>query len=223
MHRSTRSPSAGSSYASGGDPLSAHPPPTSRRSAPPRYQVARRLIVGGGYIGFEAAASLRALDVDVTVLEAAGRVLERVTAPVAYNAHVVYLECLCQRGVYWVRKMWHAMRPAGHSTGRDQVARLMEIAGSLERSAANAARSQPGVMTPRRNSRITLSAMEFTRPPRPVMGCRLHLCVDPDRVCVYVAFLVMCTRGASWGGDVEQGDTVGLQRCRASVVRSSQV
>ncbi|MFC7963022.1 NAD(P)/FAD-dependent oxidoreductase [Rhodococcoides kroppenstedtii] len=40
------------------------------------------VIVGGGYIGLEAAASLRALDMDVTVLEAAGRVLERVTAPV---------------------------------------------------------------------------------------------------------------------------------------------
>ncbi|WP_018177096.1 NAD(P)/FAD-dependent oxidoreductase [Jongsikchunia kroppenstedtii] len=40
------------------------------------------VIVGGGYIGLETAASLRALGVHVTVLEAAGRVLERVTAPV---------------------------------------------------------------------------------------------------------------------------------------------
>ncbi|GAB2642793.1 FAD-dependent oxidoreductase [Nocardioides ginkgobilobae] len=37
-------------------------------------------IVGGGYIGLETAASLRALDMQVTVLEAAHRVLERVTA-----------------------------------------------------------------------------------------------------------------------------------------------
>ena len=39
------------------------------------------MIVGGGYIGLETAASLRALGLDVTVLEAADRVLERVTAP----------------------------------------------------------------------------------------------------------------------------------------------
>ena len=42
----------------------------------------RAVIVGGGYIGLETAASLRAQGVDVTVLEAAERVLERVTAPV---------------------------------------------------------------------------------------------------------------------------------------------
>ncbi|GAA4824677.1 NAD(P)/FAD-dependent oxidoreductase [Nocardioides caeni] len=41
----------------------------------------RAVIVGGGYVGLETAASLRALGLDVTVLEATGRVLERVTAP----------------------------------------------------------------------------------------------------------------------------------------------
>lgn len=41
----------------------------------------RAVIVGGGYIGLETAASLTALGLDVVVLEAAGRVLERVTAP----------------------------------------------------------------------------------------------------------------------------------------------
>lgn len=39
------------------------------------------VIVGGGYIGLETAASLRALGMDVTVLEAMPRVLQRVTAP----------------------------------------------------------------------------------------------------------------------------------------------
>ncbi|OBG78038.1 MULTISPECIES: NAD(P)/FAD-dependent oxidoreductase [unclassified Mycobacterium] len=41
----------------------------------------RAVIVGGGYIGLETAASLRALGLEVTLLEATGRVLERVTAP----------------------------------------------------------------------------------------------------------------------------------------------
>ncbi|WP_183097331.1 NAD(P)/FAD-dependent oxidoreductase [Nocardioides pelophilus] len=41
----------------------------------------RAVIIGGGYIGLETAASLHALGLDVTVVEAAERVLERVTAP----------------------------------------------------------------------------------------------------------------------------------------------
>lgn len=47
----------------------------------------------------------------------------------AHDAHAVYQEFARQRGVYGVRKMWHAMRRAGHSMGRDQVARLMGISG----------------------------------------------------------------------------------------------
>lgn len=41
----------------------------------------RVVVVGGGYIGLETAASLKALGLDVTVVEAADRVLQRVTAP----------------------------------------------------------------------------------------------------------------------------------------------
>ena len=39
------------------------------------------VIIGGGYIGLETAASLRKQGVDVTVLEAMPRILQRVTAP----------------------------------------------------------------------------------------------------------------------------------------------
>ncbi len=42
---------------------------------------AKMVVVGGGYIGLETAASARQLGVDVTVVEAAERVLERVTKP----------------------------------------------------------------------------------------------------------------------------------------------
>lgn len=42
----------------------------------------RAVVIGGGYIGLETAASLRQLGVHVTVLESADRVLQRVTAPV---------------------------------------------------------------------------------------------------------------------------------------------
>ena len=42
----------------------------------------RCVIVGGGYIGLEAAATCRELQVEVTVLDAADRVMSRVVAPV---------------------------------------------------------------------------------------------------------------------------------------------
>ncbi len=41
----------------------------------------RAVIVGGGYIGLEAAAVMRKLDIEVTVLEAQDRVLARVAGP----------------------------------------------------------------------------------------------------------------------------------------------
>ena len=37
-------------------------------------------------------------------------------------------------GVYGARKLWHAARRAGLVVGRDQVARLMRIAGGGVRS-----------------------------------------------------------------------------------------
>ncbi len=45
----------------------------------------RAVIIGGGYIGLETAASLRKLGFEVTVLEAMQRILQRVTAPVMSN------------------------------------------------------------------------------------------------------------------------------------------
>ena len=47
-----------------------------------RFEAGQRLVViGGGYIGLEVAASAIARDLNVTVLEALPRVLARVTAP----------------------------------------------------------------------------------------------------------------------------------------------
>lgn len=49
-----------------------------REAAAPGRRV---VIIGGGFIGLETAASLRGLGLEVTVIEGTGRVLERVTAP----------------------------------------------------------------------------------------------------------------------------------------------
>ena len=49
--------------------------------APNFRRGARALIVGGGYIGLEAAAVAAKLGLDVTVIEAAPRILQRVAAP----------------------------------------------------------------------------------------------------------------------------------------------
>ena len=42
----------------------------------------KAVVIGGGYIGLETAASLKKQDMDVTVLEAMPRILQRVTAPI---------------------------------------------------------------------------------------------------------------------------------------------
>jgi putative transposase len=60
----------------------------------------------------------------------------RRTAPVsaaeladAYAANTLVDLYRAHRGLYGVRKLWHAARRAGHPWGRDQVGRLMRIAG----------------------------------------------------------------------------------------------
>lgn len=52
----------------------------------PEFQPGRKLlIIGGGYIGLEAAAAARKLGLEVTVLEMAERILQRVAAPDTSN------------------------------------------------------------------------------------------------------------------------------------------
>ncbi len=61
---------------------------------------------------------------------------ERVSCPVsaaeladAYAANALVDLYWANRGLYGVRKLWHAARRAGHPWGRDQVGRLMGIDG----------------------------------------------------------------------------------------------
>ena len=50
--------------------------------APERHRVKRLAVIGGGYVGLEAAASARALGAEVVVLERESRILARVACPV---------------------------------------------------------------------------------------------------------------------------------------------
>ena len=56
----------------------------------------RAVIIGGGYIGLEAAASLRKQGVDVVVLEAGARILQRVTSP---EVSAFYAQVHAEEGV----------------------------------------------------------------------------------------------------------------------------
>jgi 3-phenylpropionate/trans-cinnamate dioxygenase ferredoxin reductase subunit len=56
----------------------------------------RAVIIGGGYIGLETAASLRKQGMEVTVLEAMPRILQRVTAP---ELSRFYKRVHCEEGV----------------------------------------------------------------------------------------------------------------------------
>jgi len=47
----------------------------------------------------------------------------------AYLVNALVDLFVCNRSLYGVRKLWHEMRRAGHVVGRDQVGRLMRIAG----------------------------------------------------------------------------------------------
>ena len=47
----------------------------------------------------------------------------------AHAANTVHELFVANRGLYGVRKLWHAMKHAGHDVGRDQVGRLMRLCG----------------------------------------------------------------------------------------------
>lgn len=55
------------------------------RMAPELQEGRHLLVIGGGYIGLEAAAVARKLGLDVTVVEAADRILKRVASPETSN------------------------------------------------------------------------------------------------------------------------------------------
>jgi 3-phenylpropionate/trans-cinnamate dioxygenase ferredoxin reductase subunit len=85
---------------------------------------ARLLVIGGGYIGLETAAVAIQHGLQVTLLEAAGRLLERVAAP---QLSAFYQQLHEQRGV----RILTGVRLLGFEGGR-HIQRALTSAGSLE-------------------------------------------------------------------------------------------
>jgi hypothetical protein len=86
-------------------------------------------------------------------------------------------------GVYGARKLWHAARRAGHDIGRDQVARLMKIAGI-----SGVLRGKHRTITTRRDDAAPAASgpgQAWLGGPnwhRPAVGGRLLLRVDVGRI-----------------------------------------
>ncbi|RYF56847.1 MAG: IS3 family transposase [Comamonadaceae bacterium] len=84
----------------------------------------------------------------------------------AYAANAVHAVFVANKRVYGVRKMWHSMKRAGHDMGRDQVARLMRIAGiaGVVRGRRRTITTQRDDRAPRHPDLIERKWDEATRP-----------------------------------------------------------
>lgn len=85
----------------------------------------------------------------------------------AHNADGLFDLWTANRGVYGVRKLWLAARRAGHDLGRDQVARLMRLAGidGVVRGRRTTITTERGRDRPARHP--DLIGRAWSRPTRP--------------------------------------------------------
>jgi len=101
----------------------------------------------------------------------------------AYLANEV-VDCFrANRSVYGVRKLWHQLRRAGHDVGRDQVGRLMRIAGieGVVRGAHRTRTTRRDAAAPRHPDLLD-RAWDTPTGPDQLVGRRLQLRVDAGRV-----------------------------------------
>lgn len=66
---------------------------------PERHRVKRLAVIGGGYVGLEAAASARALGAEVVIVERESRILARVACPILSRFFQAYHR---ERGVHFI-------------------------------------------------------------------------------------------------------------------------
>ena len=104
-------------------------------------------------------------------------------------------------GVYGARKLWHAARRAGHDIGRDQVARLMRIAGITGAVRGRAPhRDHPRDETAPRHPDLVKRGWHAPDRDRPAVGGRLLLRVDVGRVRATSRSSSTCSPAGSWAG-----------------------
>ena len=130
-------------------------------------------------------------------------------------------------GVYGARKLWHAARHAGHDIGRDQVARLMRIAGI-----SGVLRGKHRAITTRRDDAAPrhpdLVKRGWAGPDRhrPAVGGRLLLRVDVDRFLLR-PFVVDVFSRRIWAGGSPRPSTPAWsptpcgRRCRSAAAAST--
>jgi putative transposase len=84
----------------------------------------------------------------------------------AYAANTLYQLWARERRVYGQRKLWHAARRAGHGWGRDQVTRLMRMAGieGVRRGARTTVTTRRDEQAPRHPDHINRAWRSCTRP-----------------------------------------------------------
>nr|WP_324196198.1 IS3 family transposase [Nocardia abscessus] len=85
----------------------------------------------------------------------------------AHAANVLFDLWNTNRGIYGVRKLWHAARRAGHNLGRDQVGRLMRLTGidGIVRGRRTTKTIEPGPVTAPRHP--DLIGRAWSVPDRP--------------------------------------------------------
>lgn len=82
----------------------------------------KAVIIGGGYIGLEAASSLTKVGAEVTILEAAERILQRVTGPVMSD---FYRRVHTEEGVTIKEGISGLEKFVGNGKGNGQVERIV--------------------------------------------------------------------------------------------------
>jgi len=147
---------------------------------------ARVVIIGGGYIGLETAATCRALGCEATVLEMADRIMNRVAAPVVsdyfsreHAVHGVRIEC--GRRIVAVQKAGAALRVLcadGHVEPADAV--IVGVGAAPETALAEAAglACDNGIVVDdccRSSDPAIFAAGDCTNHPSPHYGRRVRL------------------------------------------------
>lgn len=109
---------------------------------------------------------------------------------------------MADRGVYGVRKLWHAANRAGHGWDRDRVARLMRIVGidGVVRG------KRTTTTTVRDNGRPVVasgpdqSGLVGADASGAVVGGGFHVCLDAARVLLRRVLCGCVLFAASWDG-----------------------